>query len=525
MARFRDPIVRSHLLFLALLTAAVAFMVGLGNCVQEDAFISFRYAANLVDGLGLVYNPGERVEGYSNFLWTVLMAGGMALGADPVPLSRFAGLAFATILIALVYRVAWQEDRSRGVTHGLVAAAFVAASPSIATEGVQGLETVFFALLVTAGTLLGIESRRTDTGTRLAVMSGLVLALASMTRPEGLGVLGLLLAGSCAFQISRRRFAPHRSDLVTSAAFVALFAPYWLWRFAYYGYPFPNTFYAKTGGGWRHVLRGLEYLRDFALGNPVLIVTTLACIVAVILTLSRRRDDPPRADPFDLVAGTLLVGYLGYVAIVGGDFKATFRFVIPVLPLWALWLDRRLSLGLAGRSIRARRAVVGLLLAAIVAGGAVQVRPSLRWAADRTWDLERRTAAGLWLRAHARPGETLAIHSAGIIPYYSGLYTIDMWGLNDLHIGHREMPAMGSGLAGHEKTDPVYVFDREPTYYVDEYAYVTPRPYEGLRDLVLRQFSLPAIRNHYRERRARVYVRAGGERSNEWFVFLERHEE
>nr|MBC8422663.1 hypothetical protein [bacterium] len=54
------------------LVFALLLLIGLmlvqGRCVQEDAFISFRYAANLLDGHGLVFNPGERVEGYTNFL-------------------------------------------------------------------------------------------------------------------------------------------------------------------------------------------------------------------------------------------------------------------------------------------------------------------------------------------------------------------------------------------------------------------------------------------------------------------------
>ena len=59
---------------------ALALAVGLVLAVQrasifDDAFISFRYARNLLDGHGLVWNPGERVEGYTNFLWTILLAG------------------------------------------------------------------------------------------------------------------------------------------------------------------------------------------------------------------------------------------------------------------------------------------------------------------------------------------------------------------------------------------------------------------------------------------------------------------
>jgi len=66
----------------AALLAGVAVAVGLsyGACSQDDAFISFRYAQNLVDGNGLVFNPGERVEGYTNLSWTLLMAGVLAAG-------------------------------------------------------------------------------------------------------------------------------------------------------------------------------------------------------------------------------------------------------------------------------------------------------------------------------------------------------------------------------------------------------------------------------------------------------------
>jgi len=72
----------------------------MGVCVQEDAFISIRYAQNLVDGHGLVYNAGERVEGYTNFLWTLLLAGGLKLGVPPVPLARYMSMAAAFLLIA-----------------------------------------------------------------------------------------------------------------------------------------------------------------------------------------------------------------------------------------------------------------------------------------------------------------------------------------------------------------------------------------------------------------------------------------
>ena len=70
--------------------------------LSDDAFISWRYAQNLVAGNGLVYNPGERVEGYTNFLWTVLLALCQALGLDMEAASvLFAFLATAALTLVV----------------------------------------------------------------------------------------------------------------------------------------------------------------------------------------------------------------------------------------------------------------------------------------------------------------------------------------------------------------------------------------------------------------------------------------
>lgn len=149
---------------MALLLGLAACELALGLCVQEDAFISFRYARNLVDGHGLVFNPGERVEGYTNFLWVLLTAAVMKAGGDPVPFARYAGAAVSLALVVLVWRAARRRDAPRGRTGGLVAAAVVACSTSVAVEAVQGLETVPFAFLVTAGVLAGIAAREGAAG-------------------------------------------------------------------------------------------------------------------------------------------------------------------------------------------------------------------------------------------------------------------------------------------------------------------------------------------------------------------------
>src|SRR5262249_41183154 len=110
----------------AVLVAAIAIVLGALairfaelwplRWAQDDAYVSFRYARNLVRGLGLVYNPGARVEGYSNFLWTILSAVPLAFGAtDPLAFMHVAGILLWTasylLLFGLTYML-WIEGLS-----------------------------------------------------------------------------------------------------------------------------------------------------------------------------------------------------------------------------------------------------------------------------------------------------------------------------------------------------------------------------------------------------------------------------
>lgn len=500
------------------LVFALLWLAGLmliqGQCVQEDAFISFRYAANLLDGHGLVYNPGERVEGYTNFLWTVMIAGAMALGADPAVAVHLAGIAAALLLCGLVLCVA-RMARPGGRWAGIPALALLAGTPGFAAEAVQGLETVWFALLVTLGVAMAaraLETARTGPG----VWSACALVLAALTRPEGGLVLALTAAG--ALFCSRRAGVSSRRWLAIAVGlFVLVYAPYWALRYDWYGYPFPNTFYAKTGGGVHHLLRGLGYLGQFLLYHPALTLLTAAAVPG-LRAVFQRGVRPALALPL-----VVTIGYLGYVIVVGGDFKLTWRFVLPVLPLWALLVDS----WAVGRIERHRGPVsrlAWLLVAVVVINALPSAYGTLRWSHHRAIDLERRTVCGEWLRDNAQPDAVLAIHSAGIVPFVSGLPTIDMWGLSDLHIAHRRMPDMGRARpAGHEKIDYAYVFGLAPAYILPRgWAMVTDEPFEGLADAMF-----PGVaawdehRRHYRARSVRLPP-PPGETMPRYFNFVER---
>src|SRR5262245_52276707 len=94
----------TNLYFVAAITGSTLILLLHGwryfDYTSDDAYISYRYASNLADGVGLVWNPGEHVEGYSNFAWTALLAAADKLGADIVDAGRWLGFLFAVAALA-----------------------------------------------------------------------------------------------------------------------------------------------------------------------------------------------------------------------------------------------------------------------------------------------------------------------------------------------------------------------------------------------------------------------------------------
>jgi hypothetical protein len=157
---------------------------------------------------------------------------------------------------------------------------------------------------------------------------------------------------------------------------------------------------------------------------------------------------------------TLTVFFFGYIALVGGDFKGTGRFLIPLLA----------PLGLLASAGLRRLPPVGRLT--VVSFGLAWAVPGWRDMADFadrfSTELSLRRSIGERLAEVLPPGSTLAVHAAGILPYYAKLPTIDMWGLNDAHIAKAPVEGMGTGIAGHERADYAYVFARRPTVILPE---------------------------------------------------------
>ena len=216
----------------------------------DDAFISFRYALNLSEGHGLVFNPGyERVEGYTNFLWVVILAATHRLtGVAPEIAANPLLVAFTVVFWGLLFLYVGRFSlRARSLAGFVVVAPLcLAATRSFAVWSTSGLETRLFELLVFAAVLSVLWSIRTGAS---ALPAAGLFALAVLTRPDG-----LLFAGSSGLvwlvALRRRGDLSWKKVLPPVALFVAMVGLHVMFRYAYYGDWLPNTFYAKVGQPW-----------------------------------------------------------------------------------------------------------------------------------------------------------------------------------------------------------------------------------------------------------------------------------
>ena len=175
------------LLLLAALLVAGLVPVLATDAPQDDAYITYRYAMNFANGDGFVFNVGEKpVEGYTNFLWTLIIGLGMRAGVEPEGFAPGLGLA-ATGGVALLTALLARARGARGWLAALAALVY-AVRPGLTVHAMSGLETPLFALLFLGGLLPRMRAKRRP---RDELVSGLCLALAALTRPEGMLRVGL----------------------------------------------------------------------------------------------------------------------------------------------------------------------------------------------------------------------------------------------------------------------------------------------------------------------------------------------
>ncbi len=447
----------AFLALLALLCAAGIIHASTLSFVTDDAFISFRYAKNLVNGMGLVFNPGERVEGFTNFLWTLIIAAGMKFGWEPVAFSTRLGIAFGAATIGLACWLSFRRSRGR-VAGGLflpLAAALLVLHHDFAAFATGGLETMFVTFLLTAAYALLADAPTP----RHLLFAGMLMVCAMMARPDAVVFLAAM-AAFLAFTGER----PLRELSAFLAPTVLLFAPYWAWRAAYFGFFFPNAFYAKSivlpyyGQGWTYIALFFSSYYVFL---------ALPFLAAVVLALRRRTPGPAASATFreSLRTGSagrgtglallLVLVQTAFIFRIGGDFMFA-RFFIPVVPLLCVIAEEIVD-GIPSHRLRVTVAAA-LCLATVFRWDPFTSEARRVYIAD-----EQRWYTQEHLEQSRRDGATLHHYFQGLpvkVAFWAGqvklIYYADPFiareasaGLTDTAIAHQ--PIETRGRPGHEK--------------------------------------------------------------------------
>lgn len=444
-------LVSSVLTYWGLADTARRYMLG----PVDDAWISLRYAANWAGGQRLCFNPGDRVEGYTNFLLVALDAAAIRCGANPELVMRVIPWAALVLLAAAVALFVGRHVFPGQFLIPAMAGALVCLNPVLVCWAISGMESCLYALLlfVSLSLLVGPPARWAS---RLSAIS---LILAAMTRPEAAVLF------PCMLLISYLRRRSVKEAIQYAAIFGVGFGVYFTIRALHFGHLFPNPFYAKLDyGSGALARRGALYVWEFLRAVPLLSILAGAGLVLL-------RRTPLWATGFALLA----VAQLIIVLYEGGDHFPLFRFMAPVLPVLGVlalypgvYLVRRFRLARPAAYLAALPGLAALAASDLMAGkqergpafggethfGSFEVETIIA---------EQWTIMGEWLRERTPAGSSLATIAVGAIGYHSHLTIIDPHGITDAHIAHQRRE-LGGGYAGHEKFDTEYILSRRPSY-------------------------------------------------------------
>ncbi|MFQ5600634.1 MAG: hypothetical protein ACE5G2_08770, partial [Candidatus Krumholzibacteriia bacterium] len=314
----------------------------------DDAFISYRYARHLGDGLGPVMNAGEHVEGVSNLPWTGLLGLLSAAGLEPHAAAPFLGIVCGFLAIGLVSELA---SRLTGDTRaGGPAALLFAAWAPIAAWSVSGMETLAYTAAIT---WLFLEALRDPPPAGRGTGTGLVLGLVAALRPEGL-LLALPLVAAAP--------RPGRWHLRAGLGAAVILGPLVAFRLVYYGDWLPNPVYAKATLGTAALGSGLLYVGKMLAAFPIHFGSLLVA----------------RALLPSAAAARLLLGWVGvqvvFAFLVGGERFPGYRFLVPAWPAVAVACELGLR-ALRRRELRAQRPARVVALLCGVVGIVLVVTP------------------------------------------------------------------------------------------------------------------------------------------------------
>lgn len=442
--------------------------------LDDDMMISMRYARNLAEGNGLVWTVGDRVEGYSNFLWTMLMAVVHAfrppanLAAIPVRVIGYLCTVGTFVLAVRLLRV----FVPRGALPAVVVLTCMVLCPDVVLWATWGFENALLGFLLLVF-LVRLFERGCDDP-----IAYLALALVPITRADAIYLFAANAVVALLISTNRGR------TIVWLALALIPFAAHIAFRLAYYGEWLPNTYYLKVHGLTDKHSRGFEYAKSFVRMYGVL----LAVSIASGLSIARR-------DRRGLAVLVLVLANLGYVTMVGSDMFSGYRFFSHLLPVLLAFASA--GIVLLGQGLVGRLSIAAALL--IISVPPTPKVFSRLLVHNTNGDQQKQIQVAAIINKNALPDSSIAVLCGGLVPYMTRRPAFDILGKSDKHIARLD-PFPGS-MAGHGKVDTDYIVGRRPDLMVmcNAGVYFTRGLTANMRteDPQVRFLSGPAFREVY----------------------------
>ncbi len=321
---------------LAALSLLLIYLSNLVSFVQDDSYISFRFVKNFVEGHGLVFNPGERVEGYTNLLWVLVLSIFYAMKFNIENISQYLSMAFGIAVLFFTYKIsALVELKEPAVKNkkvnsyngiesylNFIPVILLVLTGAYNFWAISGMETCMFIFFVLGGIYYYIKDKNSDLPN---YKFAIYIFLASMTRPEGLYFFGLIMIHKLIISIKENKGAFvkdifSKKNLITYAVYLVPTALLIIFRLTYYGYPFPNTYYAKTGFSTAYLGAGWLYFKNFFEAYML-----YGLVFALPLYLFKKKENFFEISLMYLIS----IFYCIYIIQVGGDVLKQFRFSFP----------------------------------------------------------------------------------------------------------------------------------------------------------------------------------------------------
>lgn len=424
----------SALMLILCILYAFQITVSSGTQGLDDAYISFRYIDRLYDGHGLSWNDNYYVQGYSNLLWVLILFLGKFIISNIYYITII--INFASFLFISYFIYNKTIDRTKDIEYGVLFLVSISTLNYIVWI-TSGLESILFSTIIFF-ILYFTEKATTEYNIKYIYYIGTLSTISILLRLDGFIIPVLCTI----YIIYKNDFNKASLYLITYLLFILLSLI--AWQYLYYGFPLPNTYYVKVSG---NILERI-YVGLFWLCYSMIIYGLMFFpIVQVYEYLKTRKIN---------IYFLYTIFIIAYYLFIGSDsLRDRFFLLFPILGATS-YINLIQKHGKTVLRLSMLLIILINLLVISVFLFQFQIYKSDNYLNNYSYWKE----LGIFLGEHYDKNTLIATDGAGNIPYFSNLPTIDMLGLNDINIAHKDYT--NKFAPGHSKYDANYIVSKNP---------------------------------------------------------------